>query len=81
MHRAEQFILNGCKSHSSPVSSSVPQGFVLGPFLYTIFINDIPSIMSSPGSCLQVIYEGFLCGNIYVTIQNDFTDSTILARN
>ena len=58
-NRAEQIILNGCESHSSPVSSGVPQGFVLGPFLYTMFINYIPS---SPGSCLQIIYEGFMCG-------------------
>jgi len=38
-------VLNG---HKSTVTSGVLQGSVLGPMLFTMFVNEIPSIVSSP---------------------------------
>jgi len=44
----QQVALNGHISHSIPVTSGVPLGSVLGSILFTMFVNDIPSIILSP---------------------------------
>ena len=46
-HRSQYVQIGAAESRIRTVKSGVPQGSVLGPMLYTIFLNELPEIVKS----------------------------------
>ncbi len=58
--RTQKCLVNGFLSKNSPISCGVPQGTILGPLLFLLYINDLPN-------CLEHSYPRTFADDTHLT--------------
>ena len=79
--RLQGVVLNGQSSSWRPVLAGVPQGSIMGPLLFLIYINDLPSelkLFADDTSLFTVVKDKNESANI---LNNDFQSISTWAYN
>ena len=75
-HRFQRVVINGEMSSLKPVTSGVPQGSILGPLFFVLFINDMTACVSEGTNIALYADDTKIWRNIqtwqdHLTLQND----------
>ena len=83
-NRRQCVVIEGKQSSWLPVTSGVPQGSILGPLLFNIYINEIPSILSSSSTLLYAddtkCFKRIKSTVDYSLLQNDLNQLLLWSR-
>ena len=60
-------VVDGAELDAVPVLSGVPQGSVLGPLLFLIYVNDLPDAVVHPSAIVNLFADDVL---LYHTVSN-----------
>ena len=69
--RSQRVVIDGEESESIPVTSGVPQGSVLGPILFLVYINDLPDEVRSQ---VRLFADDT---TLYLTLESEDDSSTL----
>ena len=79
-NRRQRVVLDGISSSWSDVLSGVPQGSLLGPLFFVIFISDLPEVVP-PGSSIALYADDCKCFRIIDTAGDLELDHVVSKTN
>lgn len=86
-NRSQRVVLNGSESTTIDVLSGVPQGSVLGPLLFLIYINDLCAITLSTGSKVTMYADDLVLHKVvdaetaFIRLQKDINNIVQWSRS
>ena len=65
--RGQQCLVHGFTSSRSPVPSGVPQGSILGPLLFLVYVNDLPPVIQNR---IALFADDSKCSSVIESLQD-----------
>ena len=81
VNRKQKVVLNGQVTSWSNVKAAVPQGSILGPLLFLIYISDIPKGLSSNAKLFADDTSLFSVIHVSSTTRNKLNDDLVKISN